>query len=188
MRFQLILTGAFLAAASPAMAQIDAKPTGFEEEAAALIDRVWDATLQDCGSSAYQVVDDRVVLELDTPQFYIAPTQLTVPATESGYDHQTAAIVSARRWRWASLNAGRISAWSDWQAGSDVTVRHDNFGGNRGRTSVQDVVLQFDLVRRNGIWEAYAPQSPVSSEMTPLPLDTLETASGLTCAQLAALN
>lgn len=159
--FRLALVG-IVSVSGAVRGQEAAKPVGAEAER--LIAAVWDAHLRQCGTSAFEVLDGRVVLELDQPRFHLAPTRLQAPAIENGYEYQTTAIASARRWRWAPLIASRRLQWGPWQEGQTMTVRFDRTGGERGQTTVQDAVLQFDLVRRKGQWTANRPLSPLNSD------------------------
>ena len=128
-----------------------------------MIKSVWDTHLRQCGTSAFEVLDNRVVIELDQPQFHLAPTTLQAAAKQNGYEYQTTAIASARRWRWAPLTASRALKWTPWQEGQTLSVRFDEFGAARGQTTVQGAVLQFDLVRKDGKWTANHPLSPLNS-------------------------
>ena len=151
-----------------------------------LIQSVWDAQLQRCGGSAFEVLDGRVVLELEQPRFHLAPTRLHPAAKQNGYEYQTTAIASARRWRWAPLAGARVGKWSDWQEGQTLSVRFDEFGAERGQTTVTGAVLQFDLVRKDGKWQANFPLSPLNVEIRPLdPTKVLPSASSLDCRRLA---
>lgn len=172
--------------ASPATAGEGLKPTGFETEAQTLVDGVWQSTLRECGTSAFEVLDNRVVIELDRPQFHLAPTLLVEPAKAAGYEHQVTAIASARRWRWANLENGKVADWQQWQEGRDMLVRHDQFGGNRGHTLVTDAVLQFDLVRKDGEWKANFPLSPLNSKIRPFDLSGKSAIELMTCEALLA--
>lgn len=152
------------AAASSASVAQEADADGLNREADALIARVWETHLLRCGSSSFELLDGRVLLELDQPQFHLAPTRLQKPAKENGYEYQTTAIASAARWRWAPVGKGGSIDWRPWQEGQTMTVRYDQTGGERGYTTVPDAVLQFDLVRRNGQWTANHPLSPLNSD------------------------
>ena len=163
-------------------------PSGYEAEAGALVEAVWAATLTTCDGTAYEVLDDRVVIELDSPAYHLAPTQLTDAARSHGYEHQVTAIASARRWRWGRLVDGRVNDWQPWSEGQDITVRLDQFGGNRAHTLVQDAVLQSNLVRKDGEWRANYPLSPLNSAHRPFDLSFAVSAMVLDCAMLAARN
>lgn len=151
-----------LAIAAPVSAADD---SGLQQEANALIGKVWETSLRTCGTSAYRALDNRVVIELDRPRYHLAPTQLHAAAIANGYQFQTTAIASAVRWRWAPLGTGGKLAWSEWQEGQDIGVRFDEFTTARGITNVEDGVLQFDLVRKDGRWQANWPLSPLNSEI-----------------------
>ncbi len=154
-------------------------------EADALIEKVWAAHLRQCGSSAFEMIGSRVILELDQPRFHLAPTRLQQAARQHGYGYQATAIVSARRWRWAPLADDAKLAWSSWQEGQTMTVRFDQTGGERGQTTVPGAVLQFDLIRRHGKWMANRPLSPLNSDYAALDPTAVVPVSGMpSCEQL----
>ncbi len=150
--------------ATSGMSAAQEKPASTAAEAERLIKAVWHAHLRRCDTSAFEVLDNRVVLELDQPRFHIAPTKLQPPAIQNGYEYQATAIASARRWRWSPLTGSRQLKWSPWQEGQTMTVRADQTGGERERTTVQNAVLQFDLIRRKKTWIANRPLSPLNSD------------------------
>lgn len=150
--------------AAPVMAAAQEGPSATSVEGERLIAAVWDAHLRPCGTSVFEVLEGRIVLELDHPRFHLAPTALQPPAIQNGYEYQVTAIASARRWRWSALTASRRLEWSPWQEGQTLTVRADQTGGDRKRTTVQDAVLQFDMIRRKGKWTANRPLSPLNSD------------------------
>lgn len=133
-------------------------------EAEQLIQKVWGATLRTCGQSAFESLGGRVLIELDQPQYHFAPTKLTEAATSSGYQFQGTAVVSARRWRWAHQTGG-APKWTAWQEGQDFVIRLDEFGISPAHTLIEDGVLQFDLIQKDGVWKAYYPLSPLNSEI-----------------------
>jgi len=173
--------------AIPALAHGQEAASPIDAEAERLIAAVWGAHLRHCDTSAFEVLDDRVVLELDQPRFHLAPTRLRAPAIENGYEYQTTAIASARRWRWAPLSASGHLKWRPWQDGQTMTVRLDQTGGDRGHTTVQNAVLQFDLVRMKGKWIANRPLSPLNSDYKPFdPATTVIAAAVPACERLMA--
>ena len=144
-----------------------------DAEAGRRIQKVWDATLRTCAGSAFELLGQRVVIELDTPRFHLAPTVLGEAAKERGYQYQVTAVASARRWRWAPFSPGdRPLKWTDWQEGQNIVVRHDEFGIQREHTLVEDAVLQFDLVRKDGVWKANHPLSPLNSDIHDFDLES----------------
>lgn len=174
-----------VALATNAAAAGQTSPDPVAVEADRIIKTVWDAHLRHCGTSAFELLDARVILELDRPQFHLAPTHLQPAAKQNGYEYQTTAIASARRWRWAPLAGTRALKWSPWQDGQTLSVRFDQFGAARGQTTVNDAVLQFDLVRKNGKWTANHPLSPLNSDFRGFDPTTSAPASGIPpCAQL----
>lgn len=183
-RYSSLAGIAFACIAAPLMPADGPKLSGHEAEADGLIDTVWSAALTHCGGSAFEVLDNRVVIELDSPQFHLAPTELTEVAKTNGYEHQVTAIASARRWRWGRLVDGWVSEWQAWREGQDMIVRYDQFGGNRGHTLVEDAVLQFDLVRRKGEWSANVPLSPLNSAIRSFDFAAGEGAQSLSCDAL----
>lgn len=181
-RTTLLALSAFATNAALAT-QNDTDP--LRSEADALIRAVWNAQLRSCGSSSFKVLDGRVVLELEEPRFHLAPTRLQAPAKQNGYEFQTTAIASARRWRWAPLTGAGALRWNPWQEGQPMTVRFDQTGGERGQTTVQDAVLQFDLVRRHGKWQANHPLSPLNSDFKSLdPATAAPSAAMPSCQRL----
>lgn len=172
---------ALAAVAAPAAA---ANETALQNQADALVAKVWSASLLTCNASAFRALDNRVVIELDHPRYHLAPTHLHAAAIANGYEFQTTAIASALRWRWAPLGDGSKLAWSPWQEGQDIGVRFDEFGTSRGITNVEDGVLQFDLVRKDGQWQANWPLSPLNSEIRPFDLGRDTSAPALTCNRL----
>ena len=185
-----------LLVAGPALSQ-ERKVSAFDPSAPAadpelaaegkrLADRLWSGVLQRCGDTAYLQVEDNLVIELDRPSFTYVPMRLPEAAAESGYALRSVGLASAERWRWARIGA-EPSEWSDWTFGETATVRDDNLTLDRGFTAVENVVLKFDLVKKDGAWSATKPISQLSYAVEPIALDTVtDSAPDRTCATLAA--
>jgi hypothetical protein len=178
----LALAAAALTGTTTARAQGATDP--LDAEAGGLIDKLWDSHLLRCGTSAFEVLNGRVVIEMDQPQYHLAPTRLKAAAQQNGYQYQTTAIASARRWRWAPLAGSRALRWTPWQEGQTLAVRYDETGGERGQTVVQGAVLQFDLVRKDGVWKANRPLSPLNSEIVAVNPSAAKPAVGPSCDRL----
>lgn len=136
-------------------------------EAEKLAQNVWRAALSECGQSAIQRVDDRLLIELEKPSYKLVAQRLPDAAKQSGYDFRGVALASAPRWRWAKAGGG-TPKWSEWTLGETTNVRDDNLTLDRGVTVVRDVVLKFDIVKKDGKWQANAPVSLLSYAVKPL--------------------
>lgn len=189
------IVGIVLASYSPAMAQAEKKasaaaakpqqklfsyfdptaPAATDErkaEAAKLAQKLWTRALGSCEGTVVQNVDERLVIELDRPEFTLVSMRIPPAANEVGYEYRGIALATAKRWRWALRGSG-TPKWSEWEIGDTVTVRDDNLTLDRGNTTLPDVVLKYDLWMKDGVWGANAPISSVSYAVKPVTLDQL---------------
>lgn len=139
-------------------------------EAEALARKVWSGVLRTCGEVAVEGVDGRIFVELDHPSFTLAAMRQPDAAAQSGYQFRGVAMASAKRWRWALRTSG-APRWSEWRLGAPTVVRDDNLTLDRGSTTVDDVVLKFDIVKKDDAWSANYPISSLNYAIKPLDLE-----------------
>lgn len=187
----LIALVAALAGALPASSQ-ERRVSAFDPSAPAadpeltahaqqLVDGVWTSLIGDCEGAKLYKVDERLLIELEKPEFKLVAMRLPEAAAESGYAWRGVALASAPRWRWAKQGDDGLE-WSEWLAGEIKVIRDDNLTLDRGFTAVRDVVLKFDIVKKDGVWSATAPISQISYAVRPLDLDTMgEGATAAVC-------
>lgn len=154
-------------------------------EAEKLAQKLWSKALNSCAGSAIQTVDERLMIELDRPQFTLVSMRIPPAAKEVGYEFRGIALATAERWRWAKRGPGSPK-WSAWDMGDTVTVRDDNLTLDRGQTTLPNVVLKFDLWMKDGKWSATAPISSVSYAVRPVNLAALPAAPPASCASRLA--
>lgn len=193
-----LAAGTLMAGAVPAMAQQKQQklfsyfdptaPAATDErkaEAAKLVQKLWGGALSSCEGPAIQTVNDRLMIELDRPQFTLVSMRIPPAAREAGYEYRGIALATARRWRWAKRGTG-TPKWSAWDVGDTVTVRDDNLTLDRGNTTLPDVVLKFDIWMKDGVWAANAPISSISYAVKPVNLGSLPATPAAACVSRMA--